>query len=470
MTNRSPDQLFLRAFYHALHAVRTRGIATTETSKALDRLRAACDPVLDGERNVLLRVLRRSLYLGGTPLVSDVENFVFYNHVRDTLHGAGIGMLTMNGLPTRRDLQVFLGLVVRLSDPDDDPTRTERLQRALTAQSVRSIEIASPVTGAGDLPGEKDRKEAARRTYEESVAISKELFNGTRMGRSSNAKQVKHAVQSIVDGVLNNEASLGGLSTLKDYDDYAFTHAVNVCIFSVAIGRRLGLSKAQLYDLGHAALVHDVGMSRIPREILTKGSALTDDERKRMEAHTWLGALRVFELRDFGEIPFQSMVVAYEHHLKPDGSGYPAAVREREPSVFSKIIAVAAAFDAATNERSYSKARPADEVLRELWGDEDLGFDPVIVKALINLLGIYPVGTVVILDTYELALVHAANNDPAFVHRPTVRLLCDAAGLWHEPAPLVDLADTDDEGTHLRSIIKVTSADRYGIRVADYFE
>jgi hypothetical protein len=163
------------------------------------------------------------------------------------------------------------------------------------------------------------------------------------------------------------------------------------------------------------------------------------------------------------------MIVAYEHHMKEDGSGYPRARRIRERSIFSKIIAVASAFDAATNERAYAGASPPDEVLRELWEDESLGHDPVIVKALINLLGIYPVGTLVILDTYELALVHAANSDLSFIHRPVVRILCDANGLWIEPPPLVDLAETDEAGGFTRSIIKVTSADKYGIKVSDYF-
>ena len=301
------------------------------------------------------------------------------------------------------------------------------------------------------------------------MAISKELFQGARLGRSANVKEVRHAVEDIVDAVLDHEASLGGLSTLKDYDDYSFTHSVNVCIFCVAIGRRLGLTKPQLYDLGLAALVHDMGMSRIPREILTKGAALTPAERESMEAHTWLGALSAFRLSDFGEIPFQAMIVAYEHHMRPGGAGYPRPRRPREPTIFSKIIAVAAAFDAATNTRSYSKASPPDEVLRELWEDESLGHDPVVVKALINLLGIYPVGTCVILDSYELALVHSANSDASFVHRPIVRLLCDANGLWLSPAPLVDLAETNANGDFVRSIIKVTSPEKYGIKVSDYF-
>jgi HD-GYP domain-containing protein (c-di-GMP phosphodiesterase class II) len=460
---------FLSAFYHALRSIRLRGIGTGETRAALDRLRAACDPVLDETHRLELRIVRRALYLNGTLLASDLENFVFHAHVLETLRGAGVGILTLRGMPTRRDLQIFLALVVRISDPDDDPTRTGRLRDTIRSQGIRTILVAPPVAGVSETPGEADRRAAAKRTYEESVDVSKELFNGTRMGRSTNVRQVKHTVQSIVDSVLTNEASLGGLSALKDFDEYAFTHAVNVCIFCVAIGRRLGLSKAQLYDLGHAALVHDIGMSRIPREILTKGSGLTESERRQMEAHTWLGALRIFELRDFGEVPLQSMVVAYEHHQSPGGHGYPAVVRERTPTIFSRIVAVAAAFDAATNERAYSKARPADEVLREFRENESLGFDLVIVKALTNLLGVYPVGSCVILDTRELALVHSANPDPSFVSRPVVRLLYDAEGTLLDPAPLVDLADTDDNGRHARSIVRVSDPARYGIRVADYF-
>jgi HD-GYP domain-containing protein (c-di-GMP phosphodiesterase class II) len=188
-----------------------------------------------------------------------------------------------------------------------------------------------------------------------------------------------------------------------------------------------------------------------------------------MEAHTWLGALKIFELRDLGEVPLPSMIVAYEHHMGPGGSGYPEVVRPREPSIFSRIIGVVAAFDAATNERAYSRARPADEVLREFRENEAFGFDPVVVKALTNLLGIYPAGTCVILDTRELAMVHAANPDPSLVHRPVVRVLCDAKGAWLDPAPLVDLADTSEDGRHMRSIVRVTDPARYGIRVADYF-
>ncbi|MDX1492817.1 MAG: HD domain-containing protein [Longimicrobiales bacterium] len=457
----------LRALYSALRTVGSQPATSPEAVRWVQRTRAALEPYLEGSDPLLIRVLRSQLYFGGDPAPNDIGSFVYHAHVLATLKEAGVGAVQFRSLPDPRELETFLRLLERVSAPQPDPSKVQHLRKGMAARGIRSIVVASAAQ-IDDAYGPGASKEAAKRTYRLSIQVSRELFTGTRLGRSANVAEVRQAVQGIVEGVLSDEASLGGLSALRSYDDYLFTHAVNVCIFCVAIGRRLGLSKAQLYDLGHAALVHDLGMSRIPREILTKPSALSPEERRIMQSHTWLGALSVFDLRDYGDIPLHSMIAAYEHHLRPDGTGYPEQRRLREPTIFSKIIAVAAAFDAATNERAYQEGRPADKVMLELWKDESRGFDPVVVKALINLLGIYPVGTCVILDSYELALVHSANSDAAFLHRPVVRLLSDADGVWLQPAPLVDLADTDDSGRFARSIIKVTSPERYGIDVSHH--
>lgn len=457
------------ALYSALRTLRAQPIENREVRDALKEVGQAVGVFLDASGALEVQVLRQSIFVNRVEVQRDLENYVAFGHVLGTLQRAGLGTLRAEREPSRREWHVFIRELMRTGGRHDQPEGAVALQQSLASRGVEKISVSPGLSGESVFSDEMEKRKAAKRTWERSVAVSKELFNGTRMGRSTNVKQIKHTVINIVDQVLTNEASLGGLSTLKDYDDYSFTHSVNVCIFCVAIGRRLGLSKRQLYDLGLAALVHDIGMSRIPVGILTKSARLTPEEQAAMQAHTWLGALSVFNLREFGEIPFQSMIVAYEHHLKVDLSGYPKILRPRHPSVFSKIIAVAAAFDAATNTRAYSAARPPDEVLRELWENEDLGLDPVIVKALINLLGIYPVGTCVILDTFELALVHAANPDATFVHRPVVRILSDSDGLWLDPPPLEDLADMGEEGTFLRSIIKVTDPKKYGVSVSDYF-
>jgi hypothetical protein len=138
--------------------------------------------------------------------------------------------------------------------------------------------------------------------------------------------------------------------------------------------------------------------------------------------------------------------------------------------VFSKIIAVADAFDAATSRRAYQSVplEPAD-VLREMWENPRRGQDPVLVKAFINLTGVYPVGTCVVLDTYEIAVVHAANPDPTFLHRPIVRVVMTAEGSPLSPGNLEDLSVTTGDGSFARSIIKVTDPDKYGIKPSDYF-
>jgi len=139
--------------------------------------------------------------------------------------------------------------------------------------------------------------------------------------------------------------------------------------------------------------------------------------------------LTLFGVRGYGEIPYRGMIVAYEHHMKTDLTGYPKSIRPRELSIYSKVIAVSDGFDAATSRRVYQTVPiQPDQVLKEMWENPRRGYDPVVVKAFINLIGIYPVGTCVILDTYEVAIVHTANPDVAHVHRPVVRVVTTPAG------------------------------------------
>jgi HD-GYP domain-containing protein (c-di-GMP phosphodiesterase class II) len=271
--------------------------------------------------------------------------------------------------------------------------------------------------------------------------------------------------------VLNNETSLIGLTTIRDYDEYTFTHSVNVCIFSVALGKKLGFSRLRLYDLGLTALLHDIGKARVPIDIINKAGGLDEDEWRAIQRHPWLGALSLFEMRGYSELPYRAIIVAHEHHMKTDLTGYPRHIRPRELQLFSRVVAVADGFDAATTRRSYQTVPISpDEVLREMWENPRRGYDPVIVKALINLIGVYPVGTCVILDSFEVAVVAATNPDPNFLNRPLVRIAIDADGAVVRPGgPLWNLAERDAAGAFLRSIVKVTNPDRYGITVGDYF-
>ena len=458
----------LSAFYKAISAVK-RPIEITDVRKNVRGLARAASAILEHDGAFEMRISGRDLHVNTSRLQLGLENFASFDLVVATLADAGVGWLRMEEPAGSREWETLISQVLAFGGAEPREAGAEELRLSLSEKGVSRITLGTPMEGESPLSDEAERRRIAKQTYEKSLAVTKDLLESTRMGTSAHLKEMKQAVRSLVDQVLNNEVASVGLTTLNDFDRYSFVHTVNVCIFSVAIGRRLGLSKNRLFDLGMAALLHDVGKSRVPLELLKKEGKLTDEEREIVQAHTWLGALSAYRFRDDGEIPCRGMITAYEHHLRMDLSGYPKIMRPRKLSVFSKIVGIASAFDAATSTRSHSAAKSPDVVLRELQDDPRQDHDPVLVKALINLLGIYPVGTCVILDTHDIAIVHAANSDAALVHRPIVRVVCDAHGSWHDDPPLVDLGHATPEGVFMRSIIKVTEPEKYMINVSDYF-
>ena len=461
---------FLLVLYTALRSLKLYPIENDQVQKALDDLAASTKHLLDVEKELEVRLQSEFIFVNSTRLRLDLDNYASFSHILSVFLQCGVGAVRIDEGVDRKQLQIFAALLLSYAAKEPSPSKALELSQKLADAGVSFITVEPPLESEEDLEEEERQKEAAKRTYARSVAVTKEVINSIRMGRTANVKKVKRAVQAIVDQVLNNEASLVGLTTLRDYDEYTFTHSVNVCIFSVALGRKLGLTKLQLYDLGMAALFHDVGKSRVPLEVLNKQGGLTDEEWRIMQAHPWLGVLTLFGLRGYGEIPYRGMIVAYEHHMKVDLTGYPKSLRGRDLSIYSKIVAVADGFDAATTRRVYQTVPiQPDQVLKEMWENPRRGYDPVIVKAFINLIGIYPVGTCVILDTYEVAIVHSANPDVSHVHRPVVRIVASPEGALHHPGFLADLAQRDAQGNFPRTIVKVTDPVKYGINVSDYF-
>src|SRR5262245_10625943 len=463
---RQKGRAFILTLYAALRAVKLYPIGHASVQKALEDLAAITREILSSEHELELRVTGEFIFVNGTRLRLDLDNYAAFSHLLSVFRANGIGAAQIAEGAGAREWQVLLSLLQGTSE-ESPHDRLHKILDKLEAAGLTMFRLAEP---ADDSDADIERsRERAKRTYSQSVAVTKDLMASVRMGKSPNIKKVKRVVQSIVDQILNEETSLIGLTTLRDYDEYTFTHSVNVCIFSVALGKRLGLAKLQLYDLGMGALFHDIGKSRVPVEVLNKVGTLTDDEWRLIAAHPWLGVLALFQVRGAQEYPYRSMVVAIEHHMKTDLTGYPKPIRPRQMSIYSKIVAIADGFDAATSRRAYQSVPigPA-EVLREMRDNRRRGMDPVIVKAFINLTGIYPIGTLVVLDTFELGIVHAVNPLAEMLARPIVRVISDPMGNL-TPGTLVDLADRNEDGTFRRTIIKTDNPDRYGIRVSDYF-
>ena len=460
---------FIIALHGATRAIRLYPVENEAVKKALDDLTAVTTEILTREGEFELRVTNEFIFINQTRLRLDLDNYASFTQILSLFRSAGVGVARVMPGVWPRDWLVFLSALQTPSSTEAEDRFVDVMER-LQAGGVTLIEVGPP-SGVDDDGDFRERaKEAAKRTYSQSVAATKDVINSVRMGRGVNLKKIKRVVQGIVDQILTEETSLLGLTTIRDYDEYTFTHSVNVCIFSVALGRRLGLGKRQLYDLGLAALFHDVGKSRVPLDVLNKVEQLNDSDWRYIAAHPWMGLLTLFQLRGQQELPYRAMTVAYEHHMKCDLTGYPKNIRPRALSIFSKIVAVADGFDAATSRRSYQTdpLSPA-AVLAGMRDNPRRGFDSVVVKAFINLLGLYPVGTLVVLDTFELAIVYSANPNPEAVSRPIVRIVSDERGNVAYPGHNVDLSEQHEDGSYLRTIIKTENPDRYGINVGDYF-
>ena len=453
----------LTAIYVVLRSMRLYPVENVQVQQAIDDLQTQMGALLDSEGAFDLHISGDFFFLNEVRLRLDLSNFSTFGNLASVLTGHGIGEVGVAPGVKRDEWAQFATLLLASPPDNDDDDAFEEFLEQLGQVPAEHIDVRPLTEAAEPELVERDALDEAKGTYAQSVKVAKDALTGMRLGKAVNARKVKRAVQGIVDQVLDNESSMVTMTTLRGFDEYTFTHSVNVCIFSVVIGQRLGFTKFQLYELGLGALLHDIGKMRVDTEIINKAGGLTEEEWGQLKDHPTEGLLLLFQMRGFADLPYRQMLMAYEHHMKIDLSGYPQNERTRELGLFSRIVAVADGFDAGTSVRSYQyEPWPPDEVLKEMRDNPRRGFDQLIVKALITSTGVYPVGTLVILDTHELAVVSKTHSEIQHLHEPMVKVISDAKGGPLAAPVTVDLAGSE------RKIVRTTDAQKYGIRVSDY--
>ena len=278
-----------------------------------------------------------------------------------------------------------------------------------------------------------------KRLYDEAISVARTLWESARTEAHPDLGLARRMVDDLAQAMAQNRTALIALTTLKNHDDYTFTHMVNVSILAMGQARALGIDGQLLAEIGLGALMHDIGKVRTPIEILGKPDKLTDAEFALMARHTVDGAEM---LRTTPDMPTLAPVVALEHHLRLDGSGYPAGLTRQPLNVATLLCSIADVYDAMRRQRQYQKAFPTERILEVLRRNDGLHFDQHLVRRFVQLIGIYPPGSLVRLDTGDVGVVvKAYAPDPL---KPRVRVIMDEAlgqldfpyhvNLWETPA------------------------------------
>jgi putative nucleotidyltransferase with HDIG domain len=315
----------------------------------------------------------------------------------------------------------------------------------------------------------EDLKRESKEVYFKSINLVKEISESVKNQKMLNIRKAKRLMQNAVNVIMQDESTLLGLANIKNYDEYTFNHCVNVAMYSIALGQRIGIPKKNLSHLGMAGLFHDVGKVRIPKEILNKSEKLSPEEWSIMRAHPVVGAGIVMRMKEWGELSTRLINAAFEHHVRYDLSGYPKVTRKRKITLFGRIVALADFYDALVRPRVYNRFPYVSEKILGLMIERSgKDFDPALVKVFINMVGIFPLGTLVLLDTNELGIVVRIHEDTELIDRPKANLLYYSNGEYRKGS-MVDLREMDETtGQFKRSIVRTLDPNEYNINVAEY--
>ena len=415
-------------------------------------------------RRVASGVRAAQLYAADHPLIGrNVEGLLA---VLKTLHGAqpsiAIGIvgtqLVVSDTPMPKASQGMAELIKKLKDH-----QIERIafERGVTGDDVSAFMHAVAGLGRADasegtwtfphikvgrITADEHRSDgiggdmaAIRQLYSNAVEVAEIAWQSAQTEGQPDLPAALNAVEGLADAVTENRTALVALTAMRNYDNYTFTHMVNVSILTMGQARALGIEGRLLREFGLSALMHDIGKVRTPKEILNKPDKLTDAEFEIMRRHTVDGAEI---LRRTPEMPILAPVVAFEHHLRIDGTGYPFGARRDGLNIGTMLCGIADVYDAMRSQRAYQQAHPTDRILAVLKRNDGTQFDQNLVRRFVQLLGIYPPGNLVRLSTGEIAVViHTHAPDP---HRPRVRVVIAKDGtrldlpydrnLWEGPA------------------------------------
>ncbi|HUE88469.1 MAG TPA: HD-GYP domain-containing protein [Vicinamibacterales bacterium] len=408
----------VRRFAAAVRSAQLYASGHPLVQRSLDALGETITQLVADQPSIAIGLIEQEIVVGDTPLPKGAEQ---YGEFIRRLQGVGIERIAFERGVTAEALRTLIATLAHperatsSGRPGVQPADPLGLLQSLPHIKVGRISLDDRVsTSAADVA-------TIRRLYSDAVNLAGTLWEGTQQDGDLDPQKAQQLVDNLAQAVAQNRTALVALTALKEYDNYTFTHMVNVSILTMAQARALGIEGALLREFGLAALMHDIGKVRTPVEILNKPDRLTDQEFDIMRRHVVDGAEI---LRRTPEMPPLAAVVAFEHHLRLDGTGYPFGVTRNALNVGTMLCSIADVYDAMRSQRAYQQSFPSERILAVLKRNDGIQFDQHLVRRFSQLMGIYPPGNLVRLDTGELGVVlRVYAPDP---YRPKVRVIVGA--------------------------------------------
>lgn len=315
-----------------------------------------------------------------------------------------------------------------------------------------------------DIVSVEEEMGAAREIERETRSLVYNIMEDARLGRSLDTATAKDRVHGMVRSILRNPDALVCLTQLKNKDEYTAMHSVRVCVLALAFGRHLGLPEENLNILGLGALLHDVGKMKVPVDILNKPGGLTPDEFAMMKRHVPFG---VEILQQNAGIPESAIDVVRGHHERFDGSGYALGLKGDQIGLFGQVGAIVDCYDAITSDRAYHKGMSPHDALRKLYEWRRKDFHDRLVEQFIQCMGIYPIGSVVEMNTGSIGVVVSVNRIRRL--RPRIALVLDANKQPLQSVKIIDLMqERPQPGRRAIEIRNVLPVGSFGINPVQY--
>lgn len=425
-----------------------------------------------GEATLRLEILHGRLVFQGEKVPIRPKTARMMDQIARFMEGLGVrgfSLQTEAFLEERKagpdpaiSLARLLGEAARATDPP------AALFDGVAAQELSWLEII-PIPPKQEHEPTREKRAMARQTYAHGMESLKDVAQKLAGNQRAGISKTVRVAQEMVDLIVEDDSLLMTLSTLRTYDDYTFHHSVNVAILSMCLGNAIHLSKPSLERLAVCGMLHDLGKVEIPVHILNKPGRLTPGEFEEIKKHSLNSALQILKIKASRERRARLIAPPFEHHLKYDMSGYPLSPRKKTLSLFGRILTIADVYDAITSPRKYRESvMSPDEALGYMLKGAGTDFDPVLLKVFIRMMGIFPVGTLVLLDTGEIGLVRGANPDGPSDRPMLIHLIPNPDDGFKKGAD-IDLTETAPKtGGFKRNIVRTFHPSIFGVQPADF--